>query len=179
MNWHIKGTIFLDEIGEIDISIQTRLLRVLEERRIMRLGDDKIIPVNVRIIAATNKNLQEMVKKNQFREDFFYRLNVLAIELPPLRNRKSDLEMLIHHLLLRECTKMKRPLINIKPEAMELLYSYNWPGNIRELANIIERLVVVSMHKDVDAKTIKETMGLTISSDKISENAEKSTFSAQ
>ncbi|WP_418752269.1 sigma 54-interacting transcriptional regulator [Frisingicoccus sp.] len=173
-----KGTIFLDEIGEIDISIQTRLLRVLEERRIMRLGDDKIIPVNVRIIAATNKNLQEMVKKNQFREDFFYRLNVLAIELPPLRNRKPDLEMLIHHLLLRECTKMKRPLINIKPEAMELLYSYNWPGNIRELANIIERLVVVSMHKDVDAKTIKETMGLTISSDKISENAEKSTFSA-
>ena len=172
-----KGTIFLDEIGEIDISIQTRLLRVLEERRIMRLGDDKIIPVNVRIIAATNKNLQEMVKKNQFREDFFYRLNVLAIELPPLRNRKADLEMLIHHLLLRECTKMKRPLINIKPEAMELLYSYNWPGNIRELANIIERLVVVSMHKDVDAKTIKETMGLTISSDRISENAESPAFS--
>ena len=94
-----NGTIFLDEIGEIDLSIQSRLLRVLEERRIMRLGDEKIIPVNVRIIAATNKNLYEMVKSGQFREDFYYRLNVLAIELPPLRDRNSDLDMVIRHFL--------------------------------------------------------------------------------
>lgn len=158
-----NGTIFLDEIGEIDLSIQSRLLRVLEERRIMRLGDEKIIPVNVRIIAATNKNLYEMVKSGQFREDFYYRLNVLAIELPPLRDRKSDLDMLIRHFLLKECTKMKRPMINIKPDAMELLHAYDWPGNLRELANIIERLVVVSLRKDVDVKTVREAMGITIS----------------
>jgi transcriptional regulator with PAS, ATPase and Fis domain len=158
-----NGTIFLDEIGEIDMSIQARLLRVLEEKRIMRLGDDKIIPVNVRIIAATNKNLHEMVKNGQFREDFFYRLNVLAIELPPLRKRKEDLELLIHHFLKKECTKLKRPPIHIKPEGMKILINYDWPGNIRELANIIERLVVISLKKDVDAKIVREAMGIALS----------------
>lgn len=162
-----NGTIFLDEIGEIDMSIQARLLRVLEEKRIMRLGDDKIIPVNVRIIAATNKNLHEMVKNGQFREDFFYRLNVLAIELPPLRKRKEDLELLIHHFLKKECTKLKRPPIHIKPEGMKILINYDWPGNIRELANIIERLVVISLKKDVDAKIVREAMGIALSNQAI------------
>lgn len=157
-----NGTIFLDEIGEIDIPIQARLLRVLEERQIMRLGDDKIIPVNVRIIAATNKNLQEMVQNGQFREDFFYRLNVLSLELPPLRKRKEDLTTLIQHFLIKECTKLKRPLIHINPEGMKLLLNYNWPGNIRELANIIERLVVISSKKEVDVKIVKDVMGVSL-----------------
>lgn len=157
-----NGTLFLDEIGEIDISIQARLLRVLEERRIMRLGDDSIIPVNVRIIAATNKNLNEMVKRGQFREDFFYRLNVLAIELPPLRERRSDIELLINHFIVRECSKMHRPSIQILPDGMRILTAYDWPGNIRELTNIIERLVVISPREKVDSKIVEDAMGVSL-----------------
>lgn len=169
-----NGTIFLDEIGEVDMSIQARLLRVLEERKIMRLGDDKIIPVNVRVIAATNKNLQEMVKNGSFREDFFYRLNVLALELPSLRERKEDLETLINHLLFKECTRMKRPMLRLKPDAMDILYSYDWPGNIRELSNIVERLVVISPQKDADEKIIREAMGGLLSAEHYKKTASSS-----
>lgn len=157
-----NGTLFLDEVGEIDIAIQSRLLRALEEKRIMRLGDDRTLPVNVRIIAATNKDLWEMILNHQFREDFYYRLNVLALEVPPLRARKNDLEALIDHFLLQKCTDLKRPLLSITPEAMQILTSYSWPGNIRELSNIIERLVVISLKKEIDPNTVREAMGNTL-----------------
>lgn len=172
-----NGTLFLDEVGEIDISIQPRLLRALEERRIMRLGDDRTIPVNVRIIAATNKNLHEMILNHQFREDFYYRLNVLALEIPPLRARKEDLEALIDHFLLKKCTALKRPLPRVSPEAMKALASYNWPGNIRELSNIIERLVVISLKNEIDQNTVKEAMGNTLADHSLQEELRPTTTS--
>jgi transcriptional regulator with PAS, ATPase and Fis domain len=139
-----RGTIFLDEIGESDLRMQARLLRVLEERQIMRIGDDRIVPVDVRVIAATNRSLADMVAEGSFREDFYYRLNVLSLRLPPLRERKDDLPLLIRSFTEKFMHRHGRGGLVITPDGMEALTSYDWPGNARELKNAIERLVITS-----------------------------------
>ncbi len=138
------GTIFLDEVGDMSPRLQARLLRVLEEKEVMRLGDDRVIPVEVRIIAATNKNLQRMVERGEFREDLYYRLNVLKLHLPSLRDRKEDIPLLVRHFLEKYSRKANKNVYEISARAMEALVSYNWPGNIRELENYVERLVVLT-----------------------------------
>ena len=137
------GTVFLDEIGEMSPALQVKILRVLQEREFERVGGTRTIKVDVRIIAATNKNLEESVAKNQFREDLFYRLNVIPIHIPPLRERKSDLPLLVAHFIERFNAEKKRHLEGITPEALEILQRYSWPGNVRELENLIERIAIL------------------------------------
>jgi len=136
------GTIFLDELGELDLSLQPKLLRVLENREIKRVGGDRQMPVNVRVVAATNRDLRQRVNDGQFREDLFYRLSVVSIELPPLRQRTEDIPVLVQYFLddvaERRFPGEKRKFI-VTPDAMARLCSYPWPGNIRELKNTIER----------------------------------------
>ncbi|HWR62022.1 MAG TPA: sigma-54 dependent transcriptional regulator, partial [Clostridia bacterium] len=139
-----RGSIFLDEIGDMPLSVQAKLLRVLQEREFERLGGIKTIKVDVRIIAATNKNLASLVKQGTFREDLYYRLNVVPIEIPPLRERKEDVPTLVEHFLFKASSISGNTPKKISDGAMEALVNYNWPGNIRELENIIERCVVVT-----------------------------------
>ncbi len=139
-----KGTIFLDEIGDIGPSIQTKLLRVLQEKEIKPLGDTKIKKVDVRIIASTNQNLQQKIVNNEFRQDFFYRLNVLPIELPPLRDRIIDIPLIAEHLVAKHCKKMKKQMKTIPPDVMDLLMKQPWPGNVRELENILVQGILYS-----------------------------------
>ncbi|MEH7309255.1 sigma-54 interaction domain-containing protein [Neobacillus drentensis] len=137
------GTLFLDEIGEIPLRIQALLLRVLQERTIRRVGGERIIPVDVRIITATNRNLEEEVDRKQFRSDLYYRLNVLSLELPPLHERLADIPKLVEAFLNEFNEKRKNKIINVQEELIGLFQKYDWPGNIRELRNTIERLVVL------------------------------------
>ncbi len=142
------GTIFLDEIGDLPLSLQAKLLRVIQDRTFERIGGTRPIKVDVRIIAATNKNLEDMVKNGSFREDLYYRLNVIPIYLPPLRERKEDLPLLIDHFLKKFNKEYGRNL-NINQEAMKKLINYSWPGNVRELENTIERLVILAEGEEV------------------------------
>lgn len=142
------GTIFLDEIGEMSLSGQVRLLRVLEERAITRIGDDKQTPIDVRIVAATNKKLAQEVQKGHFREDLYYRLNVLTLNIPPLRERGDDVGILAEYFLERYSRENDKDVV-LDPEAMQVLRSYSWPGNVRQLRNFCERLVIVSDRKTV------------------------------
>lgn len=132
-----KGTIFLDEIGDIGPSIQTKLLRVLQEKEIKPLGDNKTIKVDVRIIASTNRDLKQKMQDNEFREDFFYRLNVLSIELPPLRHRITDIPLIADHLVAKHCKKLNKAPKMISGAVMDLLMEQAWPGNVRELENVL------------------------------------------
>ncbi len=134
-----KGTLFLDEIGELSPHLQVKLLRVLQENKIRRVGADEEIPVDVRIIAATNRNLEELMKNGQFRDDLYYRLNVIPLVIPPLRERKEDIPILTRAFVKKLSYKMNKNVANISDEAMERLVNYDWPGNIRELSNVIER----------------------------------------
>ncbi|HBY58122.1 MAG TPA: hypothetical protein DEG96_09770 [Candidatus Atribacteria bacterium] len=136
------GTIFLDEIGEISKNTQVRLLRVLQEQKIRRLGDDRVIPIDVRIITSTNKNLTKLVKEGKFREDLFYRINVLNIILPNLNQRKSDIPLLVDFFIKKYKYKFGKEIKGISEESINLLQDYDWPGNIRQLENVIERLVI-------------------------------------
>ena len=145
-----KGTIFLDEIGEISPKLQSQLLRVLQEREITRIGDSKVIPIDVRVIAATNRNLIQAVKKGSFREDLFYRICVLSLSLPPLRQRKQDIPLLLEDLL----RQLGRGECAFTREAMELVTEYDWPGNIRELGNFAERLNVLSPTSPITVQTV-------------------------
>ncbi|RMD51976.1 MAG: sigma-54-dependent Fis family transcriptional regulator, partial [Nitrospirae bacterium] len=145
------GTLFLDEVGELSRHLQVKLLRVLQEREFERVGGTKTIKVDVRIIAATNRLLEEEVKKGKFREDLFYRLNVIPLYVPPLRERKDDIELLSYYFLKKFCKKNQRPMMRIHPEVLEYLKNYPWPGNVRELENLMERLTVL---KDEAEKTI-------------------------
>ena len=139
-----EGSIFFDEIGNINLETQAKLLRVIQEKKFMRLGAVDNIQVDVRIIAATNKDLKEMLERGEFREDLFYRLNVINVTLPPLRERKDDIPLLVSHFLHKYCEENKKELCHITPEAMGYLEIYHWPGNVRELENIIERAVVLT-----------------------------------
>lgn len=138
------GAFLLDEIGEAPLSVQVKMLRVLQEREFKRVGGIKDIKVDVRIIAATNKNLEEQIKAGRFREDLFYRLNILPIHLPPLRDRKEDIPLLVSRFIEKYSDEAKRKNVSITNEAMSLLENYNWRGNVRELENIIERAVVLT-----------------------------------
>jgi len=137
------GTIFLDEIGDLDISLQVHLLRVLQEKSIERVGASETIPVDVRIIAATHQNLEEKIKKNEFREDLYYRLNVFPLQSPKLRDRKSDIVLLADHFLELYSVKAEKKITRISTDAIDLLVAYHWPGNIRELENCMERAVIL------------------------------------
>ena len=139
-----EGTIFLDEIGEMPLSIQAKLLRVLETRLFYPIGSDKPVKVNVRVVVATNKDLAEEVKKGTFREDLFYRIHVIPIRLPPLKERKEDIPCLIDHFLKRICYRSKKPVKTITPQALQRLMLHDWPGNVRELENTIEYGVVMA-----------------------------------
>jgi DNA-binding NtrC family response regulator len=143
------GTIFLDEIGDIPLSTQVRLLRVLQEGEIKRVGSADSVRVDVRVIAATHRDLPKLVKAGKFREDLFYRLNVIAIPLPPLRDRIEDVPLLAHHFLRRYTERLQKKVKTLSPEAVELLCGYRWPGNVRELENAIERAVVLSRGESI------------------------------
>lgn len=133
-----NGTLFLDEIADMPLNLQVKLLRVLQEKKIIPIGSNSEIDINIRIIAATNKNLEQMVSEGKFREDLFYRLNVVPLEVPPLRTRKEDIETLSKYFIKKYCTLFKKKLCGISKDALEILSEYNWPGNVRELENAIE-----------------------------------------
>ena len=137
------GTLFLDEIGEIDAALQVKILRVLEERKFERVGGSETISVDVRLVAATNRDLRQLVTEGKFREDLFYRLYVVNLTLPPLRDRDGDIVLLAQHYLKSIAAENGKPVPAIAPEAMDLLAAYRWPGNVRELRNVIERMVVL------------------------------------
>jgi DNA-binding NtrC family response regulator len=142
-----KGTLFLDEIGEIDANTQVHLLRALEEKKITRIGSNEEIQVDVRIITATNRNLRTLIQQEKFREDLYYRLNVVTIDLPPLRSRREDILPLAEHFLKKYAKQNNSPVKNFSPEVVEFMLNYDWPGNVRELENMIERGVVLSKDK--------------------------------
>ncbi len=139
-----KGTLFLDEVGDIPLGLQPKLLRVLQEQELERLGGTRTYRVDVRLVAATNRGLASMVERNQFREDLYYRLNVFPIHVPPLRERKEDIPLLVRHFVQHFARRMNRTVETISPETMEAFIRYSWPGNIRELQNLIERAVILS-----------------------------------
>ncbi|HID93890.1 MAG TPA: sigma-54-dependent Fis family transcriptional regulator [bacterium (Candidatus Stahlbacteria)] len=139
-----QGTLFLDEIGDMPLSTQVKLLRVLQEREVERLGSNVTIPVDVRVIAATNQNLEQKIKQGEFREDLYFRLNVVTIVIPPLRERREDIIPLALHFLKKYTSECKKPVEDITKEAKDVLLRYSWPGNIRELENAIERAVVLT-----------------------------------
>ena len=148
------GTLFLDEIGDMKPETQLHLLRVLQEKEIRRLGATGVIKVDVRIIAATNKDLEKTVKEGSFREDLYYRLNVVTIQLPPLRERRDDVPLLAERFLMKYNVKNNRNLEGISPQAIALLVRYDWPGNVRELENVIERAVVVTKHNIIQPEDL-------------------------
>ena len=137
------GTLFLDEIGNVSPKMQMELLRVLESRQFTRVGGNQVITVDIRLICATNRNLEKAVEEGQFREDLYYRINVFTIVMPPLRERRSDIPLLAGHFMQKYGTAMNKPIHEISDEAMEMLTAYHWPGNVRELENAIERAMVI------------------------------------
>jgi len=139
-----RGSIFFDEIGNVPLETQAKLLRVIQERDFMRLGGMETIKVDVRIIAATNVDLRQMMEEGKFREDLFYRLHVISIQLPPLRDRKDDIPLLVQHFLHKYSEENRKGDLELTPDAIDLLTEYDWPGNVRELENVIERAVVLT-----------------------------------
>jgi two-component system response regulator HydG len=165
-----NGTIFLDEIGELPLDSQVKLLRVLQEKEIQRLGGNKTIKINVRIVAATNKILEKEVAEGRFRLDLYYRLNVFPIQLPSLRERKEDIEMLATYFLKKYASISRRNVNSISAKALEQLKNYNWPGNVRELEHLIERNVLLAKTNEIekfDLSSIAPIVSLEISTDKI------------
>jgi two-component system response regulator HydG len=161
-----KGTLFLDEIGDMPLSTQIKLLRVIEEREIYRVGSNVPIPVDVRLIAATNQNLDELVKEGKFREDLYYRLKVVTINLPPLRERLADIPLLISHFIKEFNARHGKNVQSMSPRARDLLFLYPWPGNIRELRNCIESMVVTCKGRELTVDDIPAY----ISPDKVPES---------
>lgn len=153
-----NGTLFLDEIGELPLQMQVKLLRALQDRTIRRVGGNETIKVGARIVAATNKDLEEAVKKGTFREDLFYRLNVIMLETPPLRERVGDIEELATIFLNKFNEKQNRGLEGFTPEALEVILSHKWPGNVRELENVMERVVTLETTKKIHTVTLPPEM---------------------
>jgi transcriptional regulator with PAS, ATPase and Fis domain len=152
------GTLFLDEIGDISAAMQVKLLRALQEKKFTPVGSNREVEVNVRIVAATNRNLEEMIKKNEFREDLFYRLNVLPIQLPPLRERKNDVEVLASYFIDKFNQQHHKNITRLAPEAMDVLKAHNWPGNIRELENVIEHAFVIETSNEITVPSLPEAV---------------------
>ena len=151
-----RGTLFLDEIGTMSVETQSKILRVLQDRKFMHLGGVHEIQVDVRIIAATNVDLKQQVREGKFREDLFYRLNVITVDLPPLRQRKEDIPLLVEFFLSRYSEENERPRRHISPEALRPLMTYSWPGNVRELENVVERAVVLSSSTDIGPELLPD-----------------------
>lgn len=147
-----NGTIFLDEIGDMPLSLQTKLLRVLQNGEIRAIGSTEVKKVDVRVIAATNRNLEELIKEGKFREDLYYRLNVFTITLPPLRERKEDIPYFLHHLIENASKKIGKRITSVEKEVIRYLKAYHWPGNIRELANVVERAVILAQGEELKLK---------------------------
>jgi len=153
-----QGTIFFDEIGTISLDTQAKLLRVIQEREFMRLGGIETIKVDVRIITATNVDLKQLVQEGKFREDLYYRLNVINIQLPPLRDRREDVPLIADYFVKKYCEENNKPLYRINPEALRLLIDYQWPGNVRELENVIERAVVLAQSNVIDVDLLPDSI---------------------
>jgi formate hydrogenlyase transcriptional activator len=158
------GSLFLDEIGDISLELQPKLLRAVQEREFERLGSARTIQVNVRMIAATHRDLRSMIGKNQFREDLFYRLNVFPIEIPPLRERREDIQLLVDHFVSRFSRRMQKRIQSIPKAAMEALVNTDWPGNIRELENFIERCVILTQGDELNVPytELKRSAGIVV-----------------
>jgi len=154
-----KGTIFLDEIGTMPLQLQMKLLRVLQEQEVERVGSTSRTKLDVRVISATNADLEERVRREDFREDLYYRLNVIPIHLPPLRERREDIPLLAKHFLKKICTDMRRPLLEITQEAVRTLENYKWPGNVREMENVIERTVALTDSAIIDVQDLPSQIG--------------------
>lgn len=157
-----KGTVFLDDIDSLDINMQAKLLRILQEKEFERLGSNKIIKVDVRFVAASNKDINVMISQNKFREDLFYRLNVFPIKLPPLRARKDDIPLLLNHFIKLNAQNSGKPPKKISEQAMKVLIDYRWPGNVRELQNLVERLCTITTDsvirlEDVSPNNVNKT----------------------
>ncbi|MBI2174538.1 MAG: sigma-54-dependent Fis family transcriptional regulator [Candidatus Omnitrophica bacterium] len=152
------GTILLDEIDAFTPALQVKLLRVIQDRLYERVGDTRTMRADVRIVAATNRNLSELVKQGKFREDLYYRLNVIQLRVPPLRERKSDLPLLVTHFIARSCRAMGKNLVGLTDAALQIVMDYQWPGNIRELENVMERAVVLAKHSKVDVDDLPEAL---------------------
>lgn len=157
-----SGTLFLDEIGDMSLKTQAKILRILQERKFERVGGNKTIEVDVRVIAATNKDLQEEIQSGNFREDLFFRLNVLPFSVPPLRKRKDDIARLCHHFLKHFCGKESRDIKSLSPSALNALLNYNWPGNVRELKNLIERMVIMTPSQEIRLEDLPHGINKTI-----------------
>jgi transcriptional regulator with PAS, ATPase and Fis domain len=149
-----EGTLFLDEVSGLSPATQAKLLRAIEEKRIYRLGDPKPVDVSARVLAASNRDPKKAVEDGSLREDLYFRLNVVAICLPPLRERKEDIAILASHFLKRFSERYGKPTMSMSPEAMKLLYSYEWPGNVRELENVIEKAVVLAEGESSEIRRI-------------------------
>jgi DNA-binding NtrC family response regulator len=156
-----KGTLFLDEVADMSLTLQAKLLRVLQEGTFERLGSNKVIKVNVRVISATNKNLENAIAGKTFREDLYYRLKVISITLPPLRVHPEDIPLLTNYFLSRHCQEMKKPLVTVPPETMEGLLKYSWPGNVRELENLLKRALLLSKSNVISPDLIQAEMNAT------------------
>ena len=152
------GTIFLDEIGEMPLSMQVKLLRVIQEREVLRVGGNEAIPVNVRIIAATNRDLLQETASGTFREDLYYRLNVVSLALPPLRERQDDIPLLAQHFMTKFAEKNSKPVKGFTPGAMNRLVRYAWPGNVRELENVVERAIMLLMGEHISERELPERL---------------------
>jgi DNA-binding NtrC family response regulator len=150
------GTIFLDEIGDMSPKLQVKILRVLQDHQFQRIGGQKTLKVNIRVIAATNRDLRELVQSGRFREDLYYRLNVIPIKIPPLRERRADIPILVNHFIQEFSRKRKKSTCRISPETMRRLVDYDWPGNVRELENLIERMVILSEGDILDIRDLPE-----------------------
>jgi len=153
-----QGTIFLDEIGDMPLDLQASLLRVIEEKSIIRLGGTKTIPVNVRIIAATNKDLENEVKRGRFRRDLFYRLGVIKIAIPPLRERPDDIILLAHHLCKKIGERLGKPNMTLSPEAVEAFLNHDWPGNVREMQNVLESAIQLATGQEITLDLVQDCM---------------------
>jgi len=160
-----RGTLFLDEIGDIPLGLQPKLLRVLQEQEFERVGSGQTHKLNVRLLAATHRNLEDMVKRNEFRSDLYYRLNVFPVELPPLRERREDIVPLMMHFVDRYCRRMGKIIEHIPQETVSSFVSYSWPGNIRELQNLVERAVILSndgvLHNPLHKAEVRPIMSFT------------------
>ena len=170
------GTLFLDEIGEMSANIQVHLLRVLEEKEFTRVGGNEPIKVDVRVISATNKDLRKAIEKQEFREDLYYRLNVVNIELPPLRERKEDVPLLAQHFLSKFTSENRKEISGFSPEAIELLLDYDWPGNVRELENAMERAVILAKESLISVDDLPQenlSLGYSAASKKSIKEVEK------
>jgi len=153
-----RGTIFLDEIGDMPLNMQVKLLRVIEEKEVLRIGRTEPIPVDVRFIAATARNLRQEIEGGNFREDLYYRLNVVSVQLPPLAARADDIPLLIHHFLVQKRDRIGKDIKGVDPEAMDLLQQYSWPGNVRELENVIERAMVLARNETIQVQDLPEDL---------------------